>query len=116
MTSTVKETKITFGGGCSEMLMANAVSEEAASTPGKEAMAIEAFANALRQLPAIMAENGGYDSAQLVSELKAYHKQGKSTSGLNMYKGCTGDMLELGITESLAVKRQVLLSASEAAE
>lgn len=116
LASTVKETKTTFGGGCSEMLMANAVAEAAAHTPGKEARAMEAFANALRQLPAIIAENGGYDSAQLVSELKALHRQGKHTMGLNMYKGCTGDMVELAITESLAVKRQVLLSASEAAE
>jgi len=116
MMSTVKETKTTYGGGCSEMLMANAVSEVAASTPGKEAMAMEAFATALRQLPAIIAENGGYDSAQLVSELKAYHAQGKRSFGLNMYQGSVGDMAELGVTESLAVKRQVLLSASEAAE
>lgn len=33
-----------------------------------------------------------------------------------MYKGTVGDMQDLGITESLAVKRQVLVSASEAAE
>lgn len=116
LTSTVKETKTTLGGGCSEMLMANAVEDAAMHTPGKEARAMEAFAYALRQLPSIIAENGGYDSAQLLSELRALHKQGKKTAGLNMSKGCTGNMAELGITESLAVKRQVLLSASEAAE
>ncbi len=33
-----------------------------------------------------------------------------------MSEGCVGDMVELGITESYQVKRQVLLSASEAAE
>ncbi len=33
-----------------------------------------------------------------------------------MKQGCVGDMVALGITESLACKRQVLLSASEAAE
>jgi len=116
MASTVKETKTTFGGGCSEMLMANAVSDAAASTPGKEAMAMEAFASALRQLPSIIAENGGYDSSQLVSELKALHKKENNTYGLDMSKGIVGDMKLLGITESLAVKRQILLSASEAAE
>merc|ERR1719323_677685 len=116
LTSTVKETKTTFGGGCSEMLMANVISEAAASTPGKESMAMEAFATALRQLPSIIAENGGYDSSQLVSELKAFHKQGKTTYGLDMNQGSVGDMASLGITESLAVKRQILLSASEAAE
>lgn len=33
-----------------------------------------------------------------------------------MSEGTIGDMAELGITESFQVKRQVLLSASEAAE
>ena len=64
------------------MLMAAAVDRAAAETPGKEARAMEAFARALRQLPAIIAENGGYDSAQLCSELRAAHAQGKNTMGL----------------------------------
>ena len=33
-----------------------------------------------------------------------------------MIKGEVGDMVELGITESFLVKRQMLLSAAEAAE
>merc|ERR1712165_451878 len=116
LTSTVKETKTVYGGGCSEMLMANAVSEAAATTPGKEAIAMESFAKALSELPVAIAENGGFDSAQLVSELRALHKQNKATMGLNMSEGIVGDMGELGITESLSVKRQVIVSASEAAE
>lgn len=36
--------------GASEMLMANAVSQLAARTPGKEASAMESFAAALRQV------------------------------------------------------------------
>ena len=62
--------------------MANAVMEAAATTPGKEAIAMEAFAKALSELPTAIAENGGFDSAQLVSELRALHKQNKSTMGL----------------------------------
>jgi len=116
LTSTVKEPRTVYGGGCSEMLMAKAVDELAAKTPGKESRAMEAFANALRQLPSIIAENGGYDAAQLNSELKAGHALGKSTQGLNMYEGSVGCMAELGITESFCVKRQVLVQASEAAE
>merc|ERR1719268_705348 len=116
LTSTVKEPRTVYGGGCSEMVMAKAVEELASKTAGKEARAMEAFANALRQLPSIIAENGGYDSAQLVSEMKALHVLGKSTIGLNMYEGKTGCMNELGITESYSVKRQVLVQAAEAAE
>merc|ERR1711872_584074 len=116
LTSTIKEPRTVYGGGCSEMLMAKAVEELASKTAGKEARAMEAFANALRQLPSTIAENGGYDSAQLVSEMKALHVLGKSTIGLNMYEGKTGCMNELGITESYSVKRQVLVQAAEAAE
>jgi len=116
LTSTVKETRTVYGGGCSEMVMAQAVQELSAKTPGKESRAMEGFANALRSLPSTIAENGGYDSAQLVSELRAMHATGNTTAGLNMYEGTTGDMVELGITESFSVKQQVLLSAAEAAE
>jgi len=116
LTSTVKEPRTVYGGGSSEMLMAKAVEELAAKTAGKESRAMEAFATALRQLPGIIAENGGYDSAQLVSELKAAHHSGKSTMGLNMYEGKVDCMAGLGITESFSVKRQVLVQASEAAE
>jgi len=116
LTSTVKETKTVYGGGCSEMLMANAVLEAASKTPGKEAIAMEAFARALTEVPTIIAENGGYDAAQLVSQLRALHKDNKTNMGLDMKAGEVGDMEKLGITESLSVKRQVLVSASEAAE
>merc|ERR1712226_91519 len=116
LTSTVKEPRTLYGGGCSELLMARAVDELASVTPGKESRAMTSFANALRQLPSIIAENGGYDSAQLVSELKAKHILGESTMGLNMTEGKVGCMQELGITESFSVKRQVLVQASEAAE
>lgn len=37
-------------------------------------------------------------------------------SPADMSEGSVGDMADLGITESFQVKRQVLLSASEAAE
>lgn len=82
LAATVKETRIVYGGGCSEMLMACAVQANAATTPGKEAVAMESFAKALHMLPTIIADNAGYDSAQLISELRAAHCQGKISSGL----------------------------------
>ena len=69
------------------MRMARHVEELASRTPGKEALAIESFARALRQIPTIIADNGGYDSSQLVSELRAMHSQDLVYSGLNMVTG-----------------------------
>jgi T-complex protein 1 subunit beta len=102
--------------GCSETLMAKAVDDLAASTPGKAAIAVEAFARALRQLPTILADNAGFDSADLVAKLRAAHTEGNHSSGLDMINGLVADVRVLGITESYKLKRQVLLSASEAAE
>ncbi|XP_030844298.1 T-complex protein 1 subunit beta [Strongylocentrotus purpuratus] len=116
LSQTVKTRRTVPGGGASEMLMANAVCELAARTPGKEAVAIEAFARALRQLPTIIADNAGYDSAELVSQLRAAHTAGNYKMGLNMIEGTIGNTMELGVLESFQVKRQVVLSASEAAE
>jgi T-complex protein 1 subunit beta len=117
LSQTVREPRTVLGGGCSEMLMAAAVEALLPQVHGKKALAVEAFARALRQLPTILADNGGYDSSDLVSRLRALHAQGGSSSaGLDMYNGKVADMAELGVTESFKLKRQVLTSASEAAE
>ncbi|XP_032691455.1 T-complex protein 1 subunit beta [Odontomachus brunneus] len=116
LAATVRESRIVYGGGCSEMIMACAVMRAAAATPGKEAVAMESFARALQQLPTVIADNAGYDSAQLVSELRAAHNSGGNTMGLDMESGKLGCMKRLGVTESWVVKRQVVLSAAEAAE
>ena len=116
LTETVKETRVVCGGGCTEMLMANAIDAQVLSTPGKAALAMEAFARALRQLPAIIADNAGLDSSELVTQLRAAHASGDSTAGLDIANGKVGDMWALGVRESYKSKLQVLVSAAEAAE
>jgi len=116
LVSTVKESRVVLGGGCAEMIMAKAVDELVGKTSGKKALAQEAFARALRQIPTIIAANGGYDSSELVTQLRAAHYNGKSTTGLDMKQGTVGDMNQLGVFESYKVKSQVLSSAVEAAE
>jgi T-complex protein 1 subunit beta len=116
MAQTVKETRTVCGGGASEMLMANVVSQLAAKTPGKEAVAIESYAKALRMLPTIIADNGGYDSAELVAKLRAFHTENKISYGLDMEQGEVADMRVTGVMESYKVKQQVVISGAEAAE
>jgi len=116
LSRTVADSRTICGGGCTEVLMAQAVDKEVPNTPGKKALAMEAFARALRQLPRIVADNGGYDSSELVTQLRAAHAAGQSTAGLDMYNGTIADMKELGVRESFKSKLQVLISASEAAE
>ncbi|KAL1407142.1 T-complex protein 1 subunit beta [Vanrija albida] len=116
LSQTVKETRVTLGGGCAEMLMSCKVEEAARKVSGKKALAVEAFARALRQMPTILADNGGYDSSDLVAKLRAAHFEGRADAGLDMDKGEIASMHDLGVTESYKLKKQVVVSASEASE
>lgn len=116
LSQTVVESRVTYGGGCAEMLMSKAVEEAATREAGKRANAVSAFAAALRQLPTIIADNAGLDSSELVARLKAAHYGGQTTAGIDISKGDVGDMSELGIMESFKLKRSVVSGASEASQ
>ena len=112
----VKNHRIIYGGGNAEMRMSLAVDELARTLQGKQALAVEAFARALRQLPNIICDNAGYDSAEIVTNLRSEIVNGNTTFGLNMFEGRVEDMQALGVTEAFRVKEQALISATEAAE
>jgi T-complex protein 1 subunit beta len=116
LVSAVKNHRTIYGGGNPEIRMALAVQEMANTVEGKQSLAIEAFARALRQLPTIIADNAGYDSAEIVQNLRSAVANGDLEAGLDMNTGQVGNMREIGITECLRVKEQALVSASEAAE
>ena len=112
----VKNHRIIYGGGNSEMRMSLAVDDMSRTLSGKQAIACEAFARALRQLPTIICDNAGYDSAELVATLRADIAGGNLQAGLNMFGGEIADMKTMGVTEAFRVKEQALISATEAAE
>ena len=113
---TVKSHKVVYGGGFTEMKMSIDVDELSKTKQGKEFIAIEAFARALRQLPTIIADNAGLDSSELVANLRKKIYEGSNSAGLDVYNCCIGDMKECGVYECLRVKEQALISACEAAE
>ena len=118
ISQTVLEPRTTLGGGCAEINMAKAVEQTVPKIAGKKAVAVEAFATALRQLPTILADNAGLDSSDLVTRLRAEIYDGKAESGLDLLKsgGGIANMRELSVVESYKLKRAVVSSASEAAE
>lgn len=117
LSQTVANAGVIYGGGNPEIAMARAVDDLAATTPGKAAIAMEAFARALRQIPSIICDNAGLDAAAMVTALRAaLGRDPESRHGVDVMTGGMGDMRELGVFESLKVKRAVVLSATEAAE
>lgn len=113
---TIQNKRVILGGGNSEIAMANEVEDLAKTIKGKQAIAINAFATALRRLPGIIADNGGYDSSEIVQNLSYEIRNGNKNSGLDMTNGTIGDMKVMGIRECLRAKEQALISASEASE
>ena len=77
---------------------------------------MESFARALRQLPATIADNAGYDSSDIVANLRAAHAGGNIRAGIDISDGSIGDMTKLGVCESFELKEHVLMAAAEAAE
>lgn len=116
ISQTVRETRTVLGAGCSEFVMARAVEERAKTTPGKKSLAMQAFANALKMIPTVIADNAGLDSNDLVTRLQAEHYLGNTKMGLDVLRGDIADVKALGITESYKVKSSVLNYAAEAAE
>jgi len=116
LSQTVQDSRVVFGGGAAEMCMAHAVDDLARKVEGKKSLAIEAFASALRKIPQILLDNGGFDSAETVSQLRALHSKSQHNMGIDIISGIPGDMKKLGILESHKAKLSQICSSTEAAE
>lgn len=82
LTVHVREARTIPGAGAAETLMASAVLSESLKVEGKISFAVEAFARALIQLPTIICDNAGLDSAEIVSRIRAEHAKGNHSVGI----------------------------------
>ncbi len=105
------------GGGAIETELARHIEAYASKVGGREQLAIEAFAEALRIVPKTLAENGGHDPIDIMAALNKEHaKEGGTWYGVDVYDGRVVDMLKLKVIEPTRVKNQAIRSASEAAQ
>jgi chaperonin GroEL (HSP60 family) len=111
----VEEPKIVAGGGAPEMEVARRLKEYADKVPGREALAVQRYAEALEAVPTTLSENAGLDPIDIISELRARHEKGQLWAGVDVHGGKVKDMKKLEVLEPLAVKKQIIKSATEAA-
>ncbi len=112
----MREPKILAGGGAPEVELALKLREYAHSVGGKEQLAIEAFAEALEEIPMILAETAGLDPLDALMQLRNYHSEGKTNAGIDVLGGkVLEDMTTINVVEPAIVKKQVIKSATEAA-
>jgi len=110
----LNEDKIMFGGGAPEIEVAMQLKEYASSLSGREQLAVVAFADAMEGLPRSLTENSGLDSVDILVQLRAEHKNGSNTVGLNVLTGEVMDMKDTSVIEPLKVKIQSIKSATDA--
>ena len=108
--------KILPGGGAVEVELALRLREYASKIGGKEQLAIEKFADALEEIPMILAETAGMDPLEALMKLRQLHSEGKIFAGIDVVNGkVVEDMTQINVVEPLIVKTNVIKSATEAA-
>ncbi len=115
MSLLVEKTALVAGGGAIEEELAIVIRNESLKYPGKEQIAMHAFANSIEKITQLLISNGGQDPHKVLSELRAKHLNGESYYGFDQYSGRVANMIELSILEPYKVKEQVLKTAFETA-
>jgi thermosome len=110
----VEEPKVVAGGGSPELEVSRMLRKYAETLPGREQLAVKGFAEALEAIPITLTENAGLDPIDILSELRAGHEKGEKWAGIEVHDGKVEDMAEAGVFEPLAVKKQIIKSATEA--
>jgi len=112
----IERPAVVAGGGAAEAEAAARVLKWADKLTGREQLAAQKFAEALESIPIALALNAGMDPIDAQVEFRAKHamENGK-WFGIEAADGKVKDMYQRQVFEPLAVKLQVIRSATEAA-
>jgi len=112
----IERPAVVAGGGAAEAEAASQVLKWADKLSGREQLAAQKFAEALESIPIALALNAGMDPIDAQVEFRAKHatENGK-WFGIEASDGKVKDMFQRQVFEPLAVKVQIIRSATEAA-
>jgi archaeal chaperonin len=127
----IMEPKIVPGGGAVEAFIAQLIKDRSYLISGKEQIVIQKFAEALEEIPLTIAKNAGMNTMDIGTRLreKVYTQcllnDGKKWKKDYQYNNChdwyginaierkIGNMMNLHVIETLMVKEQILITATE---
>ena len=110
----VRDSRVIYGGGSSEMSCAAAISKAADSVGTLEQYAIRSFADALEEIPMTLAANSAFPPVQTVGDVKARQiAENNPFLGIDCLRKGTNDMKKQGVFETLLGKQQQLLLATQ---
>lgn len=110
----VKDNRVTYGGGASEIALSLAIMQEADETSGIQQYAMRAFASALETVPMALSENSGLDPITTVADIRAQQKKENNPFlGVDCLMKGTTDMKEQRVIETLIGKKQQIQLATQ---
>lgn len=110
----VQKPAIVAGGGSPEAFVSKKLRTWASGVPGRQQYAILAFADALDSIPITLAENAGMDVIDTIAGLHSKQLlENNPWIGVDVKGLKVADMRKKNIIEPLAVKEQILKSATE---
>ncbi len=109
----IQKPAVVAGGGAPEAHIASKLRAWSNTLGGREQLAVQLFSDALESIPLTLAENAGLDPIDTQVELRAAQSQGKTWYGVSALDGGVKDMEKLNVFEPVAVKEQIIKSATE---
>ena len=111
----IERPAIVAGGGSAEAYIAAQLKAWADTFDGREQLAIKKYAESLETIPLTIAENAGMDPIDTLATLRQSHSQGRKAVGIDARNTIVSDMSAIDVVEPVAVKEQIVKSATEAA-
>ena len=115
-TQLIEDGKVVCGGGAAYVALAKRLRRFAETIPGREQLAIEAYADAIEVIVRVLAENAGIDPISALLDVVAEQTNANSDNiGINLRNGKPGNMVELGVLEPQGIIKQAIIGATEVA-
>ncbi len=112
----VEDGMVVCGGGASYVALARRLRRYAETIPGREQLAIEAYADAIEVIVRVLAENAGIDPISTLLDVVAEQTNTDSDQiGIDLATGKPENMVKLGILEPQGIIKQALVGATEVA-
>ena len=112
----IEDGLVVCGGGASYVALARRLRRYAETIPGREQLAVEAYADAIEVIVRVLAENAGIDPISTLLDVVAEQTNTNSDEiGINLESGKPENMANLGVLEPQGIIKQALIGATEVA-
>jgi len=106
---------VVAGGGAIEMELSKFLRTHSRTIKGKQQLLINAYAKALEVIPRQLADNAGFDSTDILNQLRQKHAQGATWYGVDIVNEGIIDTYKAFVWEPALVKLNSLTAATDAA-